>query len=49
MSITSEELNYLVWRYLQEAGHEVSALALQEETRVLEFEENFKEHIPVGS
>lgn len=48
MSIASEELNYLIWRYLQEAGHEVSALALQEETRVLEFEERFKEHIPLG-
>lgn len=49
MSITSEELNYLIWRYLQETGHEVSALALQEETRVLDFEKNFKEHIPVGT
>ncbi|CDO94695.1 unnamed protein product [Kluyveromyces dobzhanskii CBS 2104] len=48
MSLASEELNYLIWRYLQEAGHEVSALALQEETRVLEFEERFKEHIPLG-
>ncbi|AMD18751.1 HBL151Wp [Eremothecium sinecaudum] len=49
MSITSEELNYLIWRYLQEAGHEVSALALQEETRLLEFDEMFKEHIPIGT
>ncbi|SCW01262.1 LAFE_0D08702g1_1 [Lachancea fermentati] len=49
MSITSEELNYLIWRYLQESGKEVSALALQEESRVLEFEEKFGEHIPVGT
>ncbi|AAS51598.2 ADL322Cp [Eremothecium gossypii ATCC 10895] len=49
MSITSEELNYLIWRYLQEAGHEVSALAMQEETRVLEFDEKYKEHIPLGT
>lgn len=49
MSITSEELNYLIWRYLQESGHEVAALAMEEETRVLEFEQRFKEHIPVGS
>lgn len=49
MSISSEELNYLIWRYLQECGHEVSALALQEETRCGEFEERFKEHIPIGT
>lgn len=49
MSITSEELNYLIWRYLQETGNEVSALALQDETRVLEFDEKYKEHIPLGT
>ncbi|CAI4055447.1 hypothetical protein SKDZ_02G2090 [Saccharomyces kudriavzevii ZP591] len=49
MSITSEELNYLIWRYCQEMGHEVSALALQDETRVLEFDEKYKEHIPLGT
>ncbi|SCU92313.1 LAMI_0E09736g1_1 [Lachancea mirantina] len=49
MSITSEELNYLIWRYLQESGKELSALALQEDTRVLEFEERFGEHFPIGS
>lgn len=49
MSITSEELNYLIWRYCQEMGHEVSALALQDETRVLEFDERYKEHIPLGT
>ncbi|KAH3903102.1 Sif2p SCDLUD_000714 [Saccharomycodes ludwigii] len=48
MSLTSEELNYLIYRYLQETGHEVSSLALQEETRVLEFEKKFKERIPLG-
>ncbi|CCE61444.1 hypothetical protein TPHA_0A03680 [Tetrapisispora phaffii CBS 4417] len=49
MSITSEELNYLIWRYCQEAGHEVSALALQEETRVLEFDEKYKNTVPLGT
>lgn len=48
MSLTSEELNYLIWRYLQETGHEVTALALQEESRILEFDEKFREHIPLG-
>ncbi|KAL3233792.1 SIR4-interacting protein SIF2 [Nakaseomyces bracarensis] len=49
MSITSEELNYLIWRYLQETGNELTALALQEETRVLEFDSNYKENIPIGT
>lgn len=49
MSVTSEELNYLIWRYCQEMGHEVSALALQDETRVLDFDEKYKEHIPIGT
>lgn len=49
MSLSSEELNYLIWRYLQESDHKISALAMQEETRVLEFEEKYKEHIPMGT
>lgn len=49
MSITSEEVNYLIWRYLQETGNELSALALQEETRVEEFDEKYKQHIPIGT
>lgn len=49
MSITSEELNYLIWRYLQETGNELSALALQEETRVKEFDKLYKQHIPLGT
>ncbi|QLG70301.1 hypothetical protein HG535_0A02390 [Zygotorulaspora mrakii] len=49
MSITSEELNYLIWRYLQETGNEVSALALQDDTRVLEFDRKYKQHIPLGT
>ena len=48
MSVSSEELNYMVWRYLQEMGQELTALAMQEETRVLEFDQRYKEHIPVG-
>lgn len=49
MSITSEELNYLIWRYLQETGNELSALALQEETRVKEFDKLYKQHVPLGT
>lgn len=49
MSITSEELNYLIWRYFQETGSQVSALALQDETRVLEFDKKYKHLIPIGT
>ncbi|SCU93381.1 LAFA_0F16094g1_1 [Lachancea sp. 'fantastica'] len=49
MSINSEEVNYLIWRYFQECGKEVSALALQEETRVLDFDSQFGRHIPIGA
>ncbi|SMN22820.1 similar to Saccharomyces cerevisiae YBR103W SIF2 WD40 repeat-containing subunit of the Set3C histone deacetylase complex, which represses early/middle sporulation genes [Maudiozyma saulgeensis] len=48
MSVSSEELNYMIWRYMQEMGQELSALAMQEETRVLEFDQRYKEHIPIG-
>lgn len=49
MSITSEELNYLIWRYLQETGNEVSALAMQDETRVLDFDRKYSKDIPLGT
>ncbi|QLQ78886.1 hypothetical protein HG537_0B02340 [Torulaspora globosa] len=49
MSISSEELNYLIWRYLQENGKEVSALAMQDETRVLEFDQKYSKDIPFGT
>lgn len=49
MSLSSEELNYLIWRYLQESGLEVSAFALYDETTVAEFDDKFKDSIPIGS
>lgn len=39
----------MVWRYLQESGLEVSAFALYDETTVAEFDEKFKDSIPIGS
>lgn len=48
MSITSDELNYLVWRYLQETGHEVTAFALQDETKVHELDERYNSRIEIG-
>ncbi|ODV63843.1 Sif2p [Ascoidea rubescens DSM 1968] len=48
MTITSDELNYLIWRYLQETGLEISAFALQEETRIHELEEKYCKIIPLG-
>lgn len=53
MSINSEQLNYLIWCYLQESGHELTSMALQKETRVANFEQDYlkssEQHIPLGS
>lgn len=38
MTLTSSELNYLIWRYLQESGHELAAFALQKQLRCHEYE-----------
>lgn len=38
MSLTSLELNYLIWRYLQESGFELAAYALQQSSQCLEYE-----------
>ncbi|KAH3671701.1 hypothetical protein OGAPHI_000406 [Ogataea philodendri] len=48
MSLSTTELNYLIWRYLQEGGLEVSAFALQDETKVHEYEERYTDKIPLG-
>lgn len=49
MSLTSDELNYLIWRYFQESGLEVSALALLDESTVAQFDERFHDTVPIGS
>ncbi|SGZ55430.1 CIC11C00000000631 [Sungouiella intermedia] len=38
MSLTSLELNYLIWRYLQESGYELAAFALEKKSQCLEYE-----------
>lgn len=38
MSLTSLELNYLIWRYLEESGYELAAFALQKKSQCLEYE-----------
>ena len=40
MSLTSRELNYLIWRYLQESGFELTAYSLNEQSQCSEYEEN---------
>ncbi|KAH3677011.1 hypothetical protein WICMUC_001917 [Wickerhamomyces mucosus] len=49
MSFTTEELNYLIWRYLQETGLEISAFAMSDETTVTQFDEKFKDFVAIGS
>lgn len=38
MSLTSVELNYLIWRYLQESGFELAAFALEKHANCLAYE-----------
>lgn len=40
MSLTSVELNYLIWRYLSESGYELAAYALQKHLSCLDYEHN---------
>lgn len=49
MSITSDELNYLVWRYLQEAGFEHTTYAFQREAGVHHLDKHFSNRIPLGA
>ncbi|QPG74484.1 hypothetical protein FOA43_001814 [Brettanomyces nanus] len=48
MSLTSTELNYLIWRYLQEGGLDVSAYALQDETKIEQYEDRYGDKVPLG-
>ncbi|CCE82597.1 Piso0_002329 [Millerozyma farinosa CBS 7064] len=45
MSITSVELNYLIWRYLQESGHELAAFALDKHTKCSSYEHDKNQSI----
>lgn len=49
MSVSSQQLNYLIWRYLQESGFELSTYALQQESRANGLENELGEHIPMGA
>lgn len=40
MSLSSTELNYLVWRYLQESGFELAAYAFDKQALCLSFEDH---------
>lgn len=48
MSISTNEVNYLVWRYLQEAGLELSAYALDDETEVNKLDKDYDTQVPLG-
>lgn len=37
MSLTSVELNYLIWRYLQESGFELAAYAFEKNSKCLDY------------
>lgn len=46
MSLTSLELNYLIWRYLQESGYELAAYSLQKNSNCLEYEHEKNKLVP---
>lgn len=48
MSVSVNEINYLIWRYLQESGLEVSAYALEDETTINQLDSVYSPHVPLG-
>lgn len=48
MSVSVNEINYLIWRYLQESGLEVSAYALEDETTINKLDSLYSPHVPLG-
>lgn len=48
MSLSSDELNYMIWRYFQESGLDVSAYALEDETKINLLDENYSNMVPLG-
>ncbi|GEQ72653.1 hypothetical protein JCM33374_g6340 [Metschnikowia sp. JCM 33374] len=46
MSLTSVELNYLIWRYLQESGFDLAAYAFSKDSACLEYEHAKNKLIP---
>lgn len=45
MSLTSRELNYLIWRYFQEAGYDLSAFTFDRQSQCLKYEHAENEKI----
>ncbi|KAK6528353.1 hypothetical protein TWF281_009596 [Arthrobotrys megalospora] len=47
--LTSEQVNYLVWRYLQESGFEKSTFSFQDDCRAQHLEGKFKNWVKPGA
>ncbi|KAI3402923.2 hypothetical protein KGF56_004384 [Candida oxycetoniae] len=45
MSLTSKELNYLIWRYFQESGYDLSAYTFDRQSQCSKYEDNLNEQI----
>lgn len=48
MSLSSDELNYIIWRHLQEKGLEISSYALDDETNVHTLDNKYSKLVPIG-
>ncbi|OBA21248.1 WD40 repeat-like protein [Metschnikowia bicuspidata var. bicuspidata NRRL YB-4993] len=46
MSLASAELNYLIWRYLQESGFDLAAYAFQKDSACLDYEYSTNRLLP---
>lgn len=49
MSVTSQELNYLIWRYFQESGLELCTYALQKEANAHLLDEKLESKVTAGA
>lgn len=49
MLLSSDELNYLVWRYLQECGYATTAHLLDVDSKCLQLDATYGKHTPAGT
>lgn len=49
MSVTSQDLNYLIWRYFQESGLELCAYAMQKETNAHAMDKDLESKVSTGA
>ncbi|KAI5855919.1 hypothetical protein BZA05DRAFT_221087 [Tricharina praecox] len=46
--LSSDQVNYMIWRYLQESGFRDSAFAFQRDSKVERLDPTYRTHVKVG-